>query len=143
MTTLKKSNGEILKQVFGFSGYWVSNEGNVYSSIARGKNKPFQTGDDLRYVRPSIGKADKDGNNRRYDYINIYSDSGTRSSIRLHRLVYEYHNSKGDCLREGFVIDHIDGNIKNNHISNLQQITQQYNVQKYRKEYNQKHKNAK
>lgn len=141
--TLTKSNGEILKQIFGFSGYWVSNHGHVYSSVYRGKNKIINNGDDLRYVRPSVGKADKNGNNRRYDYINIYADTGTRSSIRLHRLVYQYHNPNGDCLREGFVIDHIDNDVKNNHIDNLQQITQQYNVQKYRKQYYQNHKNEK
>lgn len=45
----------------------------------------------------------------------------------VHHLVYELY--KGE-LKEGLVIDHIDGNKQNNHHSNLQLITRSANTKK-------------
>ncbi len=46
----------------------------------------------------------------------------------LHRLVYCVFNNDYDL--EGYVIDHIDANPKNNNLDNLQKITQQENCLK-------------
>jgi len=119
-------NGEVIKQIEGFSDYFVSNLGNVYSIHYKSKTKSNSTiPKDLKKIRLSVVGA------RRYDYANIYSDTGNRASIRVHRLVYQYHNPLGECLREGYVINHIDHDKKNNNITNLEQITQSDNIQKY------------
>jgi hypothetical protein len=121
-------NGEIIKQIEGFNDYYISNWGNVYSIHYKSKNKStLILPHGIKKIRLSIvGK-------RRYDYANIYSDTGHRASLRVHRLVYQYFNTKGECLKEGYVIDHMDENTRNNHIDNLQQITQQDNIIKYHK----------
>ena len=122
--------GEIIRQIEGFSDYWIGNFGNIYSIHYKTKNKSkLNLPADLKQIKLSIGKE----KSRRYDYANIYTNEGYRASIRVHRLVYQYHNDNNDCLREGFIIDHIDGNKKNNHISNLRQITQQENIIAYHK----------
>lgn len=49
----------------------------------------------------------------------------------VHRLVYCVFNNDYDL--DGFVIDHIDGNPKNNELSNLQKITQSENCLKQKR----------
>lgn len=59
-------------------------------------------------------------------YIKV--ELGQRNKFYLHRLVYcVFHN---DYDLDGFVIDHIDADPKNNSLSNLQKITQQENCLK-------------
>lgn len=117
------SNGEIVRQIEGFSDYFISNWGNVYSVHHKPKNKSkIEIPSGLKKIKLSIVGS------RRYDYANIYSDNGHRASLRVHRLVYQYHNTNGDCLREGYIINHIDHNKRNNHIDNLEQITQSENI---------------
>lgn len=54
-----------------------------------------------------------------------YTHIGYKGNVfLLHRLIYIYHY--GD-IPEGLVIDHVDGNIENNTIENLQAITQRHN----------------
>jgi hypothetical protein len=56
-------------------------------------------------------------------------------NLKFHRLVYEGYNSS---IPEGMLIDHIDGNTKNNNLSNLRLATRNENS------FNQKiHKNNK
>jgi hypothetical protein len=50
-----------------------------------------------------------------------------KSEIGMHALVYEHFT--GD-IPEGYIIDHIDENKSNNHISNLQIMTQSQNLKK-------------
>lgn len=121
-------NGEVVRQIEGFEDYFISNWGNVYSIHHKPRNKSkVELPSGLKKIKLSIVGS------RRYDYANIYSNTGHRSSLRVHRLVYQYHNTNGDCLREGFIIDHIDDDKRNNNISNLQQITQQDNIIKHHK----------
>jgi len=129
MNEYKLQNGEIAKQIVGFEDYYVTQFGNIYSTRWKNKRMVSALGlklpQDLKPIKLSVVKS------RRYNYANIYSNNGGRASIRIHRLVYQYHNQNTDCLREGFVIDHIDNNPLNNHIDNLQQITQSQNIKLY------------
>jgi len=58
-------------------------------------------------------------------YLWVDMNSGTkRLTGRVHRLVYAAY---GGVLIKGMEINHLDGNKKNNHISNLEQVTQEEN----------------
>lgn len=105
---------ETLKQIEGFENYYVSNTGNIYSShrIENGEYK---------LVKPSKNKSG-------YLYANIFSSPQKRSSLRIHRLVYQAFVG---CIPDGFVIDHKNGDKKDNRIENLQILTPQENTLKY------------
>jgi hypothetical protein len=126
MEEYKLPNGETAKQIIGFDDYYITESGGIYSTRWRYKFKDLlELPKDLRRVKTSKVTS------RRYEYANIYSNEGGRASLRVHRIVYQYFNTKGECLMEGFVIDHIDNDRTNNHISNLQQITPQENTIKW------------
>ena len=61
-----------------------------------------------------------------YLYVKLYRN-GTVKYISVHRLVALHFVPNPDNLP---VVDHIDNNIYNNHYSNLQWCTQQYNIVK-------------
>lgn len=63
---------------------------------------------------------------RGYVQYRVYDNDKNKKTIRASRYVWETFN---DCKCEN-VIDHIDDNILNNHLSNLQCITQKKNSQK-------------
>lgn len=65
--------------------------------------------------------------NQKYLRVEL-SLNGKKKKYYVHRLVYCAFNN--DFNLEGFVIDHIDGNVKNNNLENLQKITQQENCLK-------------
>jgi hypothetical protein len=117
--------GEVIKEVEGFSLYFVSNLGRILSTKPLGNSHTKKTPSKLREITLSFGTE-------RYYYCNLYNQYGNRCSLRVHRLVWQYHNPNGEHFKEGFVIDHIDGDKTNNHISNLRQITQQANLLHYR-----------
>lgn len=87
-----------------FHGYTVTETGNVYAK--RGKQmKPFQ---------------DKDG------YLRIaLTINGKQKKFHIHRLVYQLYVGK---LIIGKICCHNDGNIKNNHYTNLRQDSQINNI---------------
>lgn len=122
MDKLKLDNGETLVKLEGYP-YFISDQGNVYAEKKRTKGGVVVKVE-FRPVKLSLNASG-------YYYGNLYGEQGGRSSLRIHRLVYQYHNNIGDCLKEGFIIDHIDENKTNNHIDNLQQITQSQNTKKY------------
>ena len=108
-----------MKEINGYTGYFVDTDGIVYTSKVslrnniKGKLKPLtlsvkQTG---------------------YKYANIYygSSKAERSSLRVHRLVYQTFVG---AIPEGWVIDHINGDKGDNRLANLQCITQSQNVLK-------------
>lgn len=88
------------KDIPGYEGsYAVSDLGRVKSVYAKGFRKPG----------PHHGG---------YLLMNLYRD-GKRKSVTLHRLVWETFNGVG---KSGLHICHLDGNPKNNRLSNLAQV---------------------
>lgn len=65
-------------------------------------------------------------------YINIMIN---RKSYRLHRLIWIYHN--GD-IPDNMVIDHINGDVEDNRIENLQILTHTQNLHKQKLSKNNK-----
>lgn len=121
VTYTQLQNGEQMKPIEGYPDYFVTTFGRILSvrPIGRGNKKTA-----LREITLSFG-------GEKYYYCNIFNDKSVRCSLRVHRLVYQYWNKIGDSLKEGFVVDHIDENKLNNHIDNLQQITQSDNLIKH------------
>ena len=96
------------KDIKDYEGlYQVSNQGNV-KSLKWGKEKLL-----------------KPGTNGNGYYIVGLSKNGKTQKYVIHRLVYQAF--KGDLI-EGLVIDHINNIPTQNHIENLQQISQRANV---------------
>lgn len=126
VTYTELRNDEVMKDIEGYPFYFVTNQGRILSTKPLGKNYQTVTPSRLREVTLSYGSE-------RYYYANIYNENGVRASLRVHRVVYQHFNSKGEQLKEGYVVDHIDENKLNNHIDNLQQITQKQNLAKHHK----------
>lgn len=99
-----------LVQIKNFSNYYCDESGNIF------KHKFGQ------FV-PCNHWIDRDG----YHRIMMYNDSGKRKSMGVHRVVYSCF--VGD-LADGLTIDHKDENKKNNHYSNLEQMTFEENCSK-------------
>ena len=100
---------EDLKEIPGFSGYYINNIGEVYSS--RHCNK----------LTKMILRQDKDG----YLEVGLYKNK-KRYFRRVHRLVLEAFSENPDRLTQ---VNHKDGNVQNNSIDNLEWCTCQYNLQ--------------
>jgi hypothetical protein len=116
---------EEIKPIKGFPGYFISNLGHIYTEY-RGTGRK-----QLKLHNHHSG----------YNYANIYKKGNgvsERYYIRVHRLVYSHFIGK---LDDKLCIDHIDGNKKNNHSTNLQQITVKENIRKYWKKRRENEKN--
>lgn len=100
----KNLEGEIWKDIKDYPNYLVSNFGRI-------RNK--KTNRLLHF--------DENG---KYSRVDLSCNGKTRH-LYIHRIVYCTFNDDYDL--EGFVIDHIDNNPRNNCLSNLQKITQQEN----------------
>lgn len=99
---------EIWKNILGFDGkYEVSNFGRVKSNCY---NSPILLRPDLRCGYESV----------------TLSLRGKTKHYLIHHLVWETFNEKK--REKDFVIDHIDGNKKNNHLDNLRCISKSENV---------------
>lgn len=122
---------------------WVSAKENAQEHLKKKKFTPRKAkyfiedleGEEWRvfpenenYSISSCGRVKNNNTNRllyldeNQKYIRV---SLLKKYYYLHRLVYcVFHN---DFDLDGYVIDHIDGNPRNNNLSNLQKITQQEN----------------
>lgn len=117
---------EIFKPIPGFEGiYEVSNFGNIKSlprvKLNKGKH-PF-------YLKEKILSLAKDKNG--YYTVSLTKD-GTRKTYKPHQLVAIVFLGHKYCGMK-LIVDHIDNNPLNNHIDNLQIITQRHNASKDQK----------
>lgn len=105
----QKINLDDFRSIKGASQFMVDQNGRVLNGIT------------YRLMRP--GK-----NLPGYLYVNIKTNTGERKNKALHRLVFEnFINS----IPENMIIDHIDGNKENNHVSNLRCISASENISSY------------
>lgn len=101
----------------GFEGYQISNFGRARSFRSRGRHT-------VLLPDPVIKAPVKTSGNRITLVIRKLGDSKFYA-FKIHRLVWELHVGP---IPEGMVIDHIDGNSTNNHLSNLRLAIQQQNI---------------
>lgn len=101
--------GEILKKIYKFDHYWVSNYGNIYSDYS-GK---------LRRLKPWL---DSKGN---YYQIGLCKN-GKRYRFLVHRLVAKAFCNNSHNYKE---VNHIDNDSKNNKAENLEWCTRKHNLE--------------
>lgn len=104
---------------------------NEYGEIAQFKNSPYYATKDGKILNLSKNieiSLEKSGNYLRFSgYYNLNG-----KHFLVHRAVWEAFNGP---IPEGYDIDHIDGNPKNNNLSNLQAITHSENIKKRNIDY--------
>lgn len=100
-------NNTIFKKT-RINNYWVSENGDIINMNNKTLKimKPMKTEDNHLRIELKIG-------------------DGTAKKFYIHRLVYEAFVGE---LIEGLVIEHLDGNPKNNNYKNLKQSTQKENI---------------
>ena len=104
-------------KIIGFDDYYITENGDVYSMRLRGNEKEPR----LRKLKP------KDPNNKN-KYLNIVlCTDGKQVTKSIHRLVAE-HFVEG--YFDGAVVNHKDGNNRNNQYTNLEWISQKENIHK-------------
>lgn len=97
------------REIEGYNGYFISDEGEVLSIKRRKKN----------ILKKRI-------NLRGYYYVNLCKN-GKYKSVSVHRLVGKYFVDNPN-LKDFTVLNHIDGNKLNNNFKNLEWCTQSYNM---------------
>ena len=105
------------KQIPGFEDYYITDDGRVYSTRLRGYEKEPH----LHEI-----KAKNPGRDDKYVNVILYSD-GKQTTKSIHRLVAE---SFVAGYFDGAVVNHIDGNNRNNNFSNLEWTTVRDNILK-------------
>ena len=114
--TFQDINGRY-KQIKDFKDYFVTEYGEIYSTRLRGNERESH----LHKIKP------KDpGNPSKYLNVILCSDHG-QVTKSVHRLVAEAF--VGGYF-DGAVVNHIDGNNRNNNASNLEWTTVKDNVHK-------------
>jgi hypothetical protein len=86
---------------------------NNYPNYAVSKDGQIKSIRFDRILKPSF-------NDSGYGYVNL-SNNGLHKSTAIHKIVIEHF--KGSQPVENYVVDHKDGNKKNNHIDNLEWVS--------------------
>ena len=101
-----------------FNKYIITESGLIYRLDKESKIKlePLKPWDDQRG----------------YDVVDCMNDKNQVVRMKIHDVVFETFNNKKDLLKKlkikNAVIDHKDGNKKNNHRNNLELVSQRENV---------------
>lgn len=116
-------DNEIWKDIPEFNGlYQASNMGRI-RSVDRYVNNPHNT----KSFRK--GKILKQTFNQRYYYVSI-SYNNKQMSKRVHRLIaFAFPEFCGEWFK-GAVVDHKDGNTKNNFVGNIEWVTPLINYER-------------
>ena len=118
-----KNEIEIWKPIEGFEIYQVSNFGRV-KSLERSVIGKFNS---VRFLKENILKLNLD--KLGYSMVFLYDKNNKRNTIKVHQLVaivFLNHKKSGHKL----VVNHKDFNRQNNHIDNLEIVTQRENCNK-------------
>jgi hypothetical protein len=112
MSTLLNTREVQSKIIEGFSNYCVYTDSRIQNILTRKFLKPV-------YIFGTRAGVQK------YLKVNLINDQGEMISVRVHRIVAQAFipnplNKK--------TVNHIDFNVENNHVSNLEWCTQQENV---------------
>ena len=105
---------EIWKKIYDSGIYEISNYGNVRSIDRIDAKGRFKKG---KLLSKSI-------NNAGYEYASLFYNN-KKCKKTIHRLVAEHFLEIND---KGLVVNHKDGNKLNNHVDNLEWITQKENI---------------
>lgn len=110
---------EIIRKINGFEGYYVSNLGKIYCTLGKG-NRRNGNRVPMYEIKP---RPNKNG------YLRVYmreDKTNKRKDRYVHRLVAEHFIPKENNQRN--VVNHIDCNVQNNNVENLEWVTQKENV---------------
>jgi hypothetical protein len=121
---------ELWEPIKGYEGYYkISNFGRVVSLGRKIQNTSVYGG-----VAILKGKILKLGDNKRYKTATLCKEGRPKIYLVYH-LVWDHF---GDRERKGrkLQVDHIDNDKQNNHINNLQLLSQRDNLIKYHQTYN-------
>ena len=118
----KSSKEVIFKEVPGWAGYLVSNEGKVYSVKVPGSHIL-----DYNHPHELIPRCWGNGKDRKRVYFRDKRITPKKVAFTVSRLVWTAFNG---TIPEGMVIDHIDCNPLNNNLENLQCITSSENIKR-------------
>lgn len=108
---------ERIKRIDGYKDYFITESGRVFTQRLRGKQSKYR----LRELKP---KYPGDKYPQKYLNICLINNEGYKYEM-IHRLVAKYFVPG---YFEGAVVNHKDGNNKNNHASNLEWVTQKENI---------------
>lgn len=104
------------KKIEGYPGYFITDTGDVYCN--RKSNCGWQ----------GVRKLSHKGRNNPHRYLSVcLSVDGKKKYLQIHRLVALAYCSG---YFPGAVVNHKDGNIHNNHYSNLEWVSQKENIHK-------------
>jgi hypothetical protein len=94
-----------MKQIKDLPDYLISESGDIYSNLTK------------RQLKKSINKYG-------YNHIRLFKD-GVRKNFQIHRLVASTFIDNPYMKPQ---VNHKDGNKSNNHVSNLEWVTQSENI---------------
>ena len=109
-----------------YLGYFVSKSGKIISFRRAIRNQA----DTVDFSKPPKYLKYGFGSNRKRYYRVIIMKNKERIPVLVHRLVYETFNGE---IPKTLTVDHIDGNIYNNSLDNLQLLTIEDNIRKSNK----------